>query len=209
MIDLSLAPARILALPRESRGFPVPWFVHWNDDGTPDFRIIGDGKMEAAYHKTLCWICGQKLGVYLSFVVGPMCAVNEISGEPPSHHDCAIFAAKACPFMTTPKMHRRERGLPEGLKFNQHMLPRNPGSTLVWTTKSYEPWNTHPGVVFKMGPPISTLWFAEGREATREEILESINSGLPILQEYAEKEGPDSIEHLNKSYAKALTLVPE
>jgi hypothetical protein len=202
-----IMPDRIAKLPTDAKGRPVPWFVHWNEDGTPDFRILGSGKVVTAYRDKLCWICGQKLGVHVSFVVGPMCAVNAISGEPPSHLDCAIYAAQACPFMTTPKMHRRERDLPEGVTFHADHIARNPGATLVWTTKSYKPVPTHPGVVFSMGAPVSALWFAEGRSATREEILESINSGLPLLLEQAKKEGPEAVKSVHESYARALALV--
>lgn len=31
----------------------------------------------------------------MTFVVGPMCELNRISGEPPSHRECAEFSA-AC-----------------------------------------------------------------------------------------------------------------
>ena len=35
------------ALPIDRRGFPVPWFVSW-DDGGPDFRVIDRGKIVQA-----------------------------------------------------------------------------------------------------------------------------------------------------------------
>src|SRR5438132_506337 len=83
---------RISQLPIDDAGRPVPWFVAWVD-GKPEFRVVGPGKREEAYAKRKCWVCGQQLGSYLVFVIGPMCALNRISSEPPSHKDCAIFAA--------------------------------------------------------------------------------------------------------------------
>jgi hypothetical protein len=41
-------PSRMKVLKLDERGFPVPWFVHW-EDGKPDFRIISPGKLWTAY----------------------------------------------------------------------------------------------------------------------------------------------------------------
>jgi len=41
-----------------------------------------------------CWLCGQPLGKFMCFVVGPMCAINKTSAEPPSHRDCALYAVQ-------------------------------------------------------------------------------------------------------------------
>src|SRR5215471_20238556 len=98
-------PERVAKLPRDEKGRPVPWFVAW-PDGKPDFRCVDAPKIYIAYRDQLCWICGEKLGKFLAFPIGPMCAVNHIASEPPSHKDCAIYAAMACPFLATPKMHR-------------------------------------------------------------------------------------------------------
>ena len=110
------------------RGYPVPWFVAWLDDdgkpaecgaGTPDFRIILEGAAMTAHRFNLCWLCGQRLGSHNAFVVGPVCAVNRTSAEPPMHLDCATWSVQGCPFLTRPHMHRREAGLPEGRRSPQ------------------------------------------------------------------------------------------
>ena len=47
-------PGRMRALPVDHRGFPVPWFVQWFDEGskpvlygvgTPDFRVIDPARI--------------------------------------------------------------------------------------------------------------------------------------------------------------------
>ena len=209
MIKLHEIPPRVNALPRNASGYPVPWFVAWID-GVPDFRVIAAGKLATAVRDNKCWICGQKLGKYRAFVIGPMCAVNRVSSEPPSHRECAIFAAKACPFLTLPKMKRREKGLPaEAIEMAGIALKRNPGVTLVWitTTDHRFPAPGGSGFLFDVGTPLETLWFAEGREATREEVLESMASGLPDLEEIA---GLDEggLEALEAAYTVALALAP-
>jgi hypothetical protein len=202
-------PARIAALPKDDHGRPVPWFVCWIDQ-KPDFRVIGPGKIADAYRFKLCWICGQRLGKFKTFVIGPMCALNRISAEPPSHRECAIFAVRACPFLSTPQMHRRTRDLPtEGVHEPGGIgLKRNPGVSLVWTTSSYAPLRAPNGYVFRIGDPTELLWFKEGRTATREEILESIDSGVPILREVAQQDGPKALAALDASYQEAMKLLP-
>ncbi len=196
-------PPRIRMLQIDERGFPVPWFVEWID-GKPEFRAADPRKLLRAIRERLCWICGGHLGSYMAFVVGPMCAINRISAEPPSHQDCAEFASRACPFLVMPKMIRREAGLPEEIQpLPGISLQRNPGVALIWTTKSYEILREPNGYLFSMGNPSSLLWFAEGRPATREEIVESIESGLPLLREYATGEGEP--EELERRYHEVMT----
>ena len=57
-----------------------------------------------------CWVCGDPLGVHLTFPIGPMCALNRTISEPPSHHECASWSARNCPFLSRPHMVRREDG---------------------------------------------------------------------------------------------------
>lgn len=208
------APARIARLKINEKGFPVPWFVAWID-GKPDFRVVGEGKVPEAIRTNSCWICGEPLGRYKAFVVGPMCAVNRVSSEPPMHRECAEYAVKACPFMTQPKRPRRETNLPaeysEAAGFG---IDRNPGVSLIWITTSYKvevvraQEGIAPGLLVRMGEPEECLWFAEGRPATRAEIMHSIDTGLPILRGAAEKDGEDAVRFLEERTAEAMELVP-
>ena len=138
--DLPPIPLRMRSLP-VFRGYPVPWFVEWIEqpDKTrePDFRITDGRKMARAHREKRCWVCGELLGIRLAFVIGPMCAINRISGEPPAHRDCAEFSAQACPFLSTPKERRREDRLPPGVVFSETGLKRNPGVAMVWITREY------------------------------------------------------------------------
>lgn len=182
-------PERVRKLPVDKRGYPVPWFVEWID-GAPEFRIMDATKYVRAIREKLCWVCGQRLGSYLAFVVGPMCAVNRVSSEPPSHRECAEFAAIACPFLARPHMRRREAGLPEGADtIGGLSIDRNPGVALVWITKSYRVEKVHNGYLVRMGEPREVLCFAEGRRATPAEVRASVVSGLPLLEAEAAKEG--------------------
>jgi hypothetical protein len=209
------APAAILQLPTDHRGFPVPWFVEWIDE-KPDFRVIGYGKWGKAQRQRLCWVCGGKLGRMNAFVIGPMCAVNRISAEPPSHPVCADFAARCCPFLANPRMRRNEKGLDElgAQPVGGDMIARNPGVALVWWTLRYQVVDDGGGGrLIHVGHPERTSWYAQGREATRAEILASIESGLPLLRAPAEAQdreepGSGAVAMLERMTAEAMQLVP-
>src|SRR5580692_7475343 len=102
-VDMSTLPRRMTALPIDERGYPVPWFVDWID-GKPEFRAMDPRKFVRAIKEKLCWVCGQRLGVNVCFVAGPMCGINRTSSEPPSHRECAVWSAQNCPFLNNPRM---------------------------------------------------------------------------------------------------------
>lgn len=200
-------PAPMRALPRDKHGHPVPWFVDWAD-GAPDFRIVRRRGIEDALRFGLCWVCGGPRGVHAAFTIGPMCAVNRTSAEPPAHRDCAVWSALHCPFMSRPEMVRRERNLPAERHVAGGMIERNPGVALVWVTRRWKPFPAPGGLLFELGDPVATFWYARGRKATRTEILAAMESGLPILREVAEADPAGAVEHLDREYARALRLVP-
>lgn len=199
-------PSRMRSLKISDEGYPIPYFVPYVK-GKPDFRGMDGQKFGVCVRHKRCWLCGEPLGKYMTFVIGPMCAVNRVSSEPPSHRGCAEYAAMACPFLTQPRMRRNEKDLPEG-EVAGIMITRNPGVSLLWTTQEYRVFRAGEGVLFKVGDPMEVRFYAEGRKATREEIMTSITTGLPTLRAMAEKEGDDSVKELDKNYTAAMTLVP-
>lgn len=192
-------PMRMQHLPVSPKGFPIPWFVH-NENGVLDFRVIGTGKIERAIRFSRCWLCGEMLGRHVVFTVGPMCCVNRMSAEPPSHRDCAEYGVKACPFLSKPKMRRNEVNQIEGGRPMPGIaIQRNPGATALWVTRNYDLMRVEHGVLFRMGDPEKVAWYAEGRSATKAEVMHSVQTGLPLLEEAANKEGPEAIAELAKA----------
>jgi hypothetical protein len=207
--DLPPLPHFMRGLPVDERGYPVPWFVQWID-GKPEFRAMDQRKFVKAINERRCWTCGNALFREAVFVIGPMCAVNRVSGEPPNHRECALFAATACPFLSKPQMVRRtdglpaERGKPAGI-----MIERNPGVTVLWYSRNGYPFEVPNGVLFKVGKPFRVEWYCRGRVATREEILGAIESGLPTLRDTARiYDGPEGERELQRQVEIALRLVP-
>lgn len=207
-------PQRMKNLPVDHRGFPVPHFVAWVD-GVPDHRIVDAAKLPIAIKRNLCWMCGQPLGVYKTFCIGPMCAITRTISEPPSHLACVRFAAQACPFLTRPHAKRREAGLPDEVCDPAGLgLKRNPGAVCLWTTKSFRPYRHrgavnggNDGILFELGDPEATEWYVEGRPATREEIEGSIVSGLPALEQLASQEGKAAMVVLNIRVASVRAML--
>lgn len=210
----AVMPSRIAKLPVNAQGYPVPWFSAWIEErGEYDLRVVGPGKLETAWNFNRCWLCGEALGKFRTFVIGPMCTVNRISSEPPCHHDCATFAAIACPFLTRPNMVRNSNDLPpEHREAPGTMIRRNPGSTALWTTRQGKAVPVYHGHLFEIGEPIRVEWFAQGRAATRLEVLESIQSGIPLLEATIEQERPDqrlaARQELDKCIARAMLMIP-
>lgn len=197
-------PARMRHLAIDARGFPVPKFVKIID-GEPDFRVIDDVHFIAAIRKRRCWICGEPLGSWQAWVIGPMCAINRVNSEPPCHRECAIFAATHCPFLAQPMARRRARDLPaETIEAAGLHIKRNPGVCAVWITRAreLETFIAGNGVLFHIPSPYEVLWFANGRKAERSEIETSISTGLPLLQAEARRQGADGLLALNRVIAE-------
>ena len=203
-------PHRMRSLRRDSKGRVVPYFVKQDQESDPDFRVMDEAKRVTCSTDHLCWVCGGKMGVHKCFVTGPMCCINRTSAEPPSHYECALYSVQVCPFLTTPRMTRRESGLPDNvLEPDGIAIYRNPGVSAIWVTRSYYHISTgDAGFLFRMGPAERVEWYAEGRKATRDEIMQSINTGFPQLVKLAEEDGPKSIKELEKLYAEMLKLLP-
>lgn len=177
-------PQNMLERPVSRKGYPVPFFAAMVD-GEWDFRVVETGTFVRCVKEKLCWVCGQRLGSKYAFVAGPMCVITKTSAEPPCHYSCAQYAAIACPFLAMPNMRRNEKELPDGHRPPAGVaIMRNPGVTAVLITRSYKLFNDGDGgKLVEMGKPEAVEWYAHRRYATHEEIMESVNSGLPLLWE--------------------------
>lgn len=204
-------PRRTQSLPRSKLGFPIPYFAE-EVNGERDFRVVSPHKMAHAVRNNICWVCGERMGKFKAFVIGPMCGINRTISDPPSHRECAIFSATNCPFLSRPLAKRRIDGLPddrnEAAGFG---LKRNPGAVGVWITTSFRPFRPHAGnsgILFRLGDPVDVLWFASGREATRAEVQHSVDTGLASLRELAEMDGEEGIYELKRSIERFQRFLP-
>lgn len=209
--ELEPLPARMAGLPLDERGYPVPWFVAWQD-GKPEFRAMDGRKFARAIREKLCWVCGERLGVNVCFVAGPMCGINRTSAEPPSHLECARWSARNCPFLTNPRQVRREDEVLNNANLREDSagiaLTRNPGVAMLWITRQFEVFNDGSGKpLIQMGEPDSVEWFACGKPAAREQVQASIDSGLPNLEAVARTQN-GGLEALAKYVERFQRWIP-
>lgn len=209
--EVEMPPPRIAALP-VFRGYPVPWFVGWLDNGEPEFRGADGRKLVRAVRERLCWVCGDYLGTRMTFVAGPMCGINRTSAEPSCHLECARYSAKNCPFLSKPQMTRRENDLPADITDAAGFpIKRNPGVTLLWTCRGYEIFDVFDdgrgGILFRLpAVPESCEWYRQGRPATRAEVEESVASGLPNLRGICQSQ--DDLDELDRLAAAFTKFYP-
>jgi len=209
-VNIETLPARMRSLKIDERGYPVPWFVAWVE-GKPEFRAMDPAKFKDAIKQRRCWVCGERLGVHKTFVAGPMCGINRTSSEPPNHQECALWSAKNCPFLSNPRMVRREDDLSIEIAGNVSgfSISRNPGVAMLWTTRNYDVFQMDKsGPLIQMGEPESVEWLCEGRPATRAEVQASIDSGLPNLEAVAKRE-KGGLEFLSKAIARFERWLPQ
>jgi hypothetical protein len=206
---LEALPERMKNLPVDDRGYVIPWFVAY-DNGKPEFRAMDPEKWARAVKFKLCWVCGERLGRWMTFVAGPMCGINRTTSEPPSHLECAQWSARNCPFLSNSEAIRRTDE-----KFGMDMkncagfsLTRNPGVTMLWITNTYSVFNDGKGKpLLHMGEPNKVEWYAEGKPATKEQVLASIDSGLPALVAVAQKEA-GAMKYLMELREKLEKYIP-
>jgi len=214
-------PVRLARRPRDHRGFIVPFFVAWlgsegellnEPHGTPDFRVVDHRRMARCVNEHRCWLCSEPLGVHLAFVLGPMCTINRIISEPPSHRECAVYAMKVCPFLSRPRMRRNDRNLPPGhVEAAGDPAGRNPGTMALWISRSYQPLQAYAGnhgVLFKVGPWEQVTWWREGRPATKAEAQDAIVEGHELLKQTAQQEGRDALDALERMTVDAMRTLP-
>jgi hypothetical protein len=197
-------------LPVDERGYVVPWFVDWLD-GKPEFRAMDPKKLIRAVKERLCWVCGERLGVNLCFVAGPMCGINRTSSEPPAHLECGRWSARNCPFLANPRQVRRTDETAPANNSAGFGLTRNPGVVMLWITRTYEVFSAHAGntgPLIQMGTPESVEWWAEARPATRAEVVASIEEGLPNLEAMARQQ-KGGLEALAKARERFERWLPQ
>ena len=88
--------------------------------------------------------------------------------------------------------------------FDAHGL----GREYAGEAKAFRPEGGGGGWLIRLGEPDRVDWWAEGRQATRAEILASMMSGYPLLADEARKEGPEALHDLSRMRDDALRFLP-
>ena len=191
----------------------VPWFVTIWEDGKPEFRVVDPVRWNQAVHYRLCWICGEEITHRLyAFPIGPMCTINRVSADPACHLACSVYAAIHCPFLNDPDRVRRTDDLTDYCEEKAQdwgAIMRNPGITAIWACKKFTvERGAGTKMLVRLGNPRRVLWYYKGAVATRSEVELSIASGIHLLSDLAEQEGPLAIAALETQKARAKRYWP-
>lgn len=179
--DLPTLPPRMRNLPVNGDGYPIPFVCAWID-GEPNFSVPDPRKLAACHEQRWCSVCGEPLGQYKAFVLDPITAVTRIATEPPAHIECARFAAAA---------------------LSRAFV------TLVWVTRGYSLNRIEDRTVFRIGEMEQTFWYAGGRRANRQEVMDSVQTALPSLYDLAHADGEAAVMELDTLVARATRLFPK
>jgi len=156
-------PPRVARLARDARGYPIPHTVTFDENGTPDFRVIDPAKWAHAARFRCCGLCGEMLGGWLAFVGGDTSMRTRMFIDLPMHRDCAQYALAVCPFLAAP-VFAYSRALPAATALNEHVSPDRPDRFGLATTKSYRQVRLPLGdVALLAGELESVEWWRHGR----------------------------------------------
>jgi len=135
-----LAPPSIVALPRDKRGYPIPYIAiqSTDDEGLPDFRTIDEEHWNECAIERLCEVCGQKLGYWIVFIGGDIAVKNRRFIDPPMHRECAEYARAVCPYLATPSYAYSRKAAPEGYISLPFVKAERPESMFMYVTRSYD-----------------------------------------------------------------------
>ncbi|MEW2635390.1 hypothetical protein AB0903_28035 [Streptomyces sp. NPDC048389] len=122
MIVLPPVPGRVVGLPRDERGYPVPAENAWVR-GKPQLAVQDFRRCGSLYADARCAICGLRFAagevLYRLFAedeVEKTLAVGACQRfDGPGHRDCMLFSAAVCPFFISAGA-RRGGGHPEVAK---------------------------------------------------------------------------------------------
>jgi hypothetical protein len=76
----------------------------------------------------------------------------------------------------------------------------------VWITESYRPYRAGNTFLIRIGDPVEVLWYAEGKPATRAQIMESMERRLPLLRKIAIEDGQEA--DLDAAVERAMAYLP-
>ena len=157
-------PARMRALPVDRRGYPVP--ASWKSSTPAGFQDRLAEPHGALRRPSAVLDLRRGDGRQDGLRAGSDCCINRISSEPPSHYECAHFAAVACPFLAHPQAKRPIRPAKvKMVKPGGDMSLHNPGVACIWVTKRYAITRVSNGVLFEVGEPERVEFFAHARPA--------------------------------------------
>jgi hypothetical protein len=186
-----IAPDRIARLPKDRRGYPIPWNVLRGVDDAPVFTVNDDRKHREALRRGLCPICGERLGRWKWFVGGPRSAFDPHGWyfDLPGHHECIQFALATCPYLATPRYLGRvdvpdpSKLPPEArILLDETMIPSRPDLFVAVASQFIEVQERAllAPYVRPMRPALAYEYWRHGRQVSKSEALPLLRTALGV-----------------------------
>jgi len=184
-------PPRIARLPKDKRGYPIPFNVLRGKDSLPIFAVNDDTKSWRCLREELCPICGERLGSWRWMAGGPLSAFDPhgFYYDLPMHKDCVEYAMQVCPYLAVPRyLGGRLESLslqnkPENIKLiDVTMLPDRPELFVALGAKSFEGRDRFPMTpLLKPLPPLcGWMFWRHGKQLTDAEALPHLQTALGV-----------------------------
>jgi hypothetical protein len=103
-------------------------------------------------------------------------------------------------------MRRNEKNLPQDAHTAGVAIKRNPGVTVLWTCLDFRMFEAN-GTLFRVGEPEHVECWTEGRAATKDEVIASIDGGYPLLEKLAIEQGEEALTELKRSEETAWEVL--
>ncbi len=188
-------PSRVLSLPRDADGEPIPWSVATLTDGTRDRALTDPARYIAAFRERKCFTCGMTRGRYTAYVGDPVTIRGGLTKIPGSHYDCAQWAASSPPPPGTRRRDappRTEQQRTDGTVTLAHEI----GVQVVWVTRADVVTTVRQAARLGaiLGRAERLLWFVNGQYTTPDDVPEMHARLLPPLDAAAKaSEDPDGL----------------
>jgi hypothetical protein len=191
-VPTAKVPPRMAKLPHYE-GVPIPWYVQWLDEngghakpgeGIHDLDAVDGVKYTRCCAVPRCWLCGERRSRQGVFFLTAANVIGRVGAEPPSHNDCAEYAAQT------------------------YLAPD--GVICLWQSSRFLPFHSGRGILFRLiGDADHADWWTEGRRASHEEAHASMASHYALLLQAAREEGWREVRQLHWQYTKAIKFLPE
>jgi hypothetical protein len=106
-------PSLMQKLPKDARGYPIPFVVLYDNEGRPHFTVNDEMKVQECLARKLCAICGSKLENKRYWMAGGPLSAFHPQGryfDTPVHRQCGEYAMQVCPYLAVPSYNKRIEG---------------------------------------------------------------------------------------------------
>jgi hypothetical protein len=174
--DVEMPPS-LAARPRDPRGFPITFVTLIDHKGKPDFTTIDARKIIACIQQSRCGMCGEAWPSMsnspegarrsddhlMAFIGGPLSCQNRNFLDPPMHVECAEYAMKVCPHITTPTARYKKQvlGGPDQREVFDEVAAERPEKFGLYVTDGCRVIDYQGQPVFIANPPSRLEWTSE------------------------------------------------